>query len=300
MIKARMIRDRYRGDPRLEMVAFVAQPSQMSGADLAKKTEVDWPVATMYTTLPEEYTSAGEMIFLIDPQGKLVAKNLNAPTAYLRVDEALSMTTGPSASIGFNGARVAIGHLPSGTPEGSRFANVPPVSASDAATNGTFSVVDGRGTEPSNSVDRLKDGREASGDDAPSQNFFFETGTLEGRLKLDLGKVISVGQVNSYSRHKNWRGPQIYVLYGSDGTDPEFNASPKNGIDPASVGWKEIAVVDGRLKDGVMGGRYGVSVSHPSGALGKYRYLLFEMFPSETRDPFGQAFYGEIDVVEGR
>jgi hypothetical protein len=298
--KARVIRDRYRGDPRLEMIMFCGKQSSLPPATLARQSGIDLPIFILRDAIPEDYISAGEMIFLIDPQGKLVAKNLNAPTAFMRVDEVLSATTAASASLGSDGAQVAIGHLQPGTPEGARFANVPSVSDHDAATNGTFSVVDGRGTEPSNSVDRLRDGREASGDDAPSQNFFFETGTLEGRLKLDLGKTISVGQVNSYSRHKNWRAPQVYVLYGSDGAASGFDGSPKIGTDPAAVGWKKIAAVDARLKDGVMGGRYGVSVSHPSGSLGRFRYLLFEMFPSETRDPFGQAFYGEIDVVEGR
>src|SRR5581483_11874488 len=111
---------------------------------------------------------------------------------------------------------------------------------------------------------------------------------LEGRLKLDLGRTISVGQVNSYSRHRGDRAPQVYNLYASDGTAAGFDGSPKLGVNPAAVGWTKVAVVDTRDKSGAVGGRYAVGISGSSGSLGRYRYLLFEIFPSETRDPYGQ------------
>jgi hypothetical protein len=295
MARCNVIRDRYRDDPRLVMLTFNARSGPVMGGPTRVMGTVDWPVVEMNQAVPPVYASVGETIFLIDPAGKLVAKNLNAPAAVAKVDEALG------APAGAEGVKVAVSHLPVGTTEGTAYGNeVPAVSNHDAATNGTFSVVDGVGTEPSNSVDRLRDGRDCTGDDAPSQNFFFELGTLEGRLKLDLGKVISVGQVNSYSRHKSDRAPQVYVVYGSDGSGEGFEASPKIGTDPGAVGWKKVAIVDSRPKSGAVGGRYGVSVSNASGALGKFRYLLFEIFPGETRDPYGQGFYSEIDVVEGR
>ena len=43
--------------------------------------------------------------------------------------------------------------------------------------------------------------------------------------------------------------------------------------------------------------QYGVSITDASGALGKYRYLLFDCIETETDDPWGNTFYSEIDVV---
>jgi RNA polymerase sigma factor (sigma-70 family) len=290
------IRDRFRDDPRLAFVAFGPKSGGMIMSDRGTPAgKIDWPVVEVQGAMPEGLTQ-GDSILLIDPQGKILAKNLSAPAAVAKVEEIL----GPPAGGSLSGVKIAVAHLPLGTPEATAYGTVPPVSASDAATGATFSVVDGVGVEPSNSTDRLKDGRAATGDDAPSQNFFFELGTIEGRLKVDMGRTMLVGQVNTYSRHKSDRAPQVYNLYASDGTATNFDASPKNGVDPGAVGWTKVAVVDTRSKTEPVGGRYAVGISGASGSIGRYRYLLFEIFPSETRDPYGQGFYSEIDVVEGR
>jgi len=290
------IRDRYRDDPRLAFVAFGSKSGGMIVPDRNRPTgTVDWPLVEVDGAFHEGFTIS-ESVLLVDPQGKVLAKNLSAPAAVAKVEEIL----GPPAVSASAGVKIAVAHLPPGTPEAAGYGTVPPVSASDAAIGGTFTVVDGVGVEPSNSTDRLKDGRAATGDDAPSQNFFFELGTIEGRLKVDMGRSMSIAQINSYSRHKGGRAPQVYNLYASDGTAANFDASPKIGVDPAAVGWTKIAVVDTRPKTGPVGGRYAVGISGASGSIGRYRYLLFEIFPSETRDPYGQAFYSEIDVVEGR
>lgn len=179
------------------------------------------------------------------------------------------------------------------------FAKVPGPSAADAAQRATFTVVDGTPSRGTGGLDRLHDGRLPDNADAPTQNFYFEWGTLEGRVRVDLGRVVAVGQVNTYSWHKDTRAPQVYKVYGSDGTAAGFNPAPKNGADPARCGWTKIAAVDTRPRDGTpMGGREAVSLSDPSGTVGRYRYLLFEMFATETADPWGQTFYSEIDVVE--
>jgi hypothetical protein len=41
-----------------------------------------------------------------------------------------------------------------------------------------------------------------------------------------------------------------------------------------------------------------VSISDTDGALGKYRYLLFDVSSTENDDDFGNTFYSEIDVIE--
>ena len=45
-------------------------------------------------------------------------------------------------------------------------------------------------------------------------------------------------------------------------------------------------------------GQCGVSISDTTGTIGNYRYLLFDIAPTETDDTFGNTFYSEIDVVE--
>ena len=111
--------------------------------------------------------------------------------------------------------------------------------------------------------------------------------------------AIEIKQVNTYSWHPNTRGPQVYKLYASDGTAKDFDAKPKAGTDPTKVGWKLVATVDTRPKDGEGGGQYGVSIADSKDAsIGKYRYLLFDMSRTEADDDFGNTFYSEITVIE--
>lgn len=57
--------------------------------------------------------------------------------------------------------------------------------------------------------------------------------------------------------------------------------------------------MDTRLDDDDEGGQNGVMVLDPtSGVLGRYRYLLFDISRTEDRDPFGNTFYNEIDVLD--
>jgi hypothetical protein len=104
--------------------------------------------------------------------------------------------------------------------------------------------------------------------------------------------------VNTYSWHPDTRGPQVYKLYASDGSAAEFKADPKRSTDPEKCGWKLVAKVDTRPKEGIGGGQYGVSISDNGGSLGKYRYLLLDTNQTESDDPFGNTFYSEIDVIE--
>jgi hypothetical protein len=114
---------------------------------------------------------------------------------------------------------------------------------------------------------------------------------------MDLGSLIDIAQVNTYSWHPNTLGPQVYLLWASDGADLNFNPAPKTNVELASCGWKRITVVDTRSKDGDDGGQFGVSITDARGSLGKFRYLLFDCFVTETADEFGNTFYSEIDVV---
>ena len=83
----------------------------------------------------------------------------------------------------------------------------------------------------------------------------------------------------------------------SDGSDPRLNLDPKRGVDPATAGWKLIALVSTLSDQGEEGGQYAASVVDASGSLGKYRYLLFDCYVTELHDNWGNTFYSEIDVL---
>jgi hypothetical protein len=184
------------------------------------------------------------------------------------------------------------------TVPGFKFQNVPSPARGDAAANAKFVIVDGDRDRNGGDVDKLRDGRVPASDDQPSENFFFRAGSDGGRLLLDLGSVIDIKQVNTHSWHSGTRGPQVYKLFASDGNAADFSAQPKRGTDPEQAGWKQIARVDTRTKENEAGGQHGVSISDSGGALGRYRYLLFDISRTEDADPFGNTFYSEIDVID--
>jgi hypothetical protein len=178
------------------------------------------------------------------------------------------------------------------------FEHVPSPVKNDAAEPAHFTVVSGESDQNGGGLDKLNDGKLATEEDDPGASFFFRAGTAGGRLMLDLGKVIPIKQVNSYSWHPGARGPQVYHLYASDGQAPNFSAQPKAGVGPEELGWKSIARIDTHSTNGEPGGQYGVSIQDSAGTLGKYRYLLFDISQTESEDAFGNTFYSEIDVLE--
>jgi hypothetical protein len=177
-----------------------------------------------------------------------------------------------------------------------KFKSVPSPSRSDAATQAKFTLVDGERDRNGGDLDKLHDGKVPTGDDQPSANFFYNAGTDGGSLLIDLGRAIEVKQINTYSWHSGTRGPQVYQLYASDGTSSDFNSQPRKGT--SKSGWKLIATIDTRPKQAESGGQYGVSISDSEGAVGKYRYLLFDVSRTEAADAFGNTFYSEIDVID--
>jgi hypothetical protein len=179
-----------------------------------------------------------------------------------------------------------------------KFKEVPAPAKNDAATKAKFTLVDGRRDANGADLDKLHDGRVASEEDQPSECFFFGAGTDGGRIAVDLGSAIEIKQVNTYSWHGATRGPQVYALYASEGGGGAFNAQPKRGTDPETCGWKLLAKVDSRPKQGEAGGQYGVTITNPEGILGKYRHLLFDISRTEDTDAFGNTFYTEIDVID--
>jgi hypothetical protein len=178
-----------------------------------------------------------------------------------------------------------------------KFAHVAPPSKDDAATDAKRLLVDGEADPNGATLSALTDGLLPREEDEPGANFFFNAGTTGGAFRLDFGRVITVAEINSYSWHPNTRGPQVYAVYGSDGEVTGFDPAPKGKLDPATVGWTWIASVDTRPGTSDMGGQYGVNLKSASGAVGRFRYLLFVCAITETDDDYGNTFYSEIDVI---
>ena len=177
-----------------------------------------------------------------------------------------------------------------------KFKRVPSPARDDEGSKARLVLVDGRLDPNGADLNALIDGRLPTDEDEPGANLFFNAGSFGGRIRMDFGQAIEIAQVNSYSWHSDSRAPQLYKLYGSDGSDPKFDAAPKRGIDPITCGWKFIATISTIPDSGEEGGQYGVSITDARGSLGKYRYLLFDIYPSEIIDNWGNTFYSEMDV----
>jgi hypothetical protein len=192
--------------------------------------------------------------------------------------------------------KITVDHNANGIPE-FKFKNVPTPAKDDAASKAKSVLIVGELDPNGAGFSALTDGVLPTNEDQPAANLFFNAGGTGGRFRMDLGSIIEIAQINTYSWHPDTRGPQVYLLYGSDGADPKFNPEPKGNTDPTTAGWKLLATVDTRPKQGPGGGQYGVSITDSTGILGKYRYLLFDCVATETDDDWGNTFYSEVDVV---
>ena len=120
------------------------------------------------------------------------------------------------------------------------FDGVPSPSHTDAAVNAKITVVARRLDRNGADVRALHDGRLPASEDEPGACVFFAAGTDGGRLLIDLGGVVEVRQVNTYSWHRSTRGPQVYELLGSDGsadgTMPPSGTAPPRMIRERAAG----------------------------------------------------------------
>ena len=262
-----------------------------------------WIIATADSQKvdPAYTTSRVGSSFLIDPQGIVVAKvGLGGNSGYGAVDRMLGLMKGKAP-----GVVVSVEKLigPAAT-KAFAFQTLPTISQDDAGQNATFSIVDGRKAGFGADVQILNDGLGPRHDRDERLMLTFDPGTVEGRISADLGKAIDVEAINTYAWYNDsHRWNQVYRVYGSDATPANFNAAPKIGVNPTTCGWTFIADVDTRQTPGGTDlrdndrGQSAVSVHGEKGALGKFRYLLFVTFASETQNSYGQEFWAEIDIV---
>ncbi len=148
----------------------------------------------------------------------------------------------------------------------------------------------------------LTDGAGQSNSGSTSESVFFNNGVSNGQVKIDLGSVIALGSIETYSWHFNdqlsvqegkrhhSRAGQIYEVYGS--TDDStytliasVNTETAFGVPPYSNRNPQVGV-----------GITGINAS--------YRYLRFDVDELITEDSnngvdgTNGTFYGEIDVYE--
>lgn len=174
-----------------------------------------------------------------------------------------------------------------------RFKNIPRPARGDAGNGAEFTVVAGRVDGNGGGVDKLHDGKTAREEDQPAECFFFQAGSMGGRLQVDLKSAIEVKQINTYSWHGSTRAPQVYRVFGRQDAPEKAGEST-----PESAGWKLIAAVDTRVAEGMKGGQYGVSIFDSAASMGKFQFLLFDIARTESDDAFGQTFFTEIDIVD--
>lgn len=195
----------------------------------------------------------------------------------------------------FFDAQVTFEHNPSSVANREfKFRKIASPSKDDAGLNAKLTLIDGDLEQSSGTLSTLVDGRLPQDEDEPGGNVFFRAGSTGGRFRMDLTTPIEIARINSYSWHPNSRGPQLYKVYGADGSEPNLNLDPKRGVDPASCGWKLIALVSTLSDKTDDGGQYAASVSD----VGKYRHLLFDCYITELYDNWGNTFYSEIDILK--
>ena len=197
-----------------------------------------------------------------------------------------------------------------------RLPSIEPPSRSDAAdvSQGRASVRVVKGklavtkTVRSAPQEVLLDGHAQKLPDSPEESVYFANNE-DGMLLMDLGRAISIARINSYSWHQNGtypnqrvRAAQKFTLYGYAGDEP-----PLTDGRLTDAGWTLIARVNSdeffRVAEPIdRPAQQACSISAARGAVGRYRYLLWELQAAQgpnTRDT-NPTFYGEIDVYEQR
>lgn len=183
------------------------------------------------------------------------------------------------------------------TGDGYAFETIPLPVTNDAGASAAWKLLEGERDPNSARINALYNGKLPTSDDEPGSNFFFAAGSDGGKLLVDLGKVIPLKRISTFSRHVGDRAPQVYKVYGASGEEDAFTFDARQLQDPSSHGWRRIASVDTRQKGEAAGGQLGVSIVDSESLLGRVRYVLFLIEPTEKRDRFGLTFFSEIDII---
>jgi len=105
-----------------------------------------------------------------------------------------------------------------------KFKHVPSPARDDAATKAKLMMVDAEADPNSADISALTDGILPTSDDQPRKNFFLRAGSGGGRLRMDLGSVIELAQVNRDRCSRESR--------------PEVNPGPADEMDRAQNSYR--------------------------------------------------------------
>ncbi len=200
--------DRFLGDSRCAMLSINADAQPDAARVYLSRRNIGWTQAfagaSSSANVPDAYLATARPIYVIGPDGKVLAKNDDARGTYRALEKFLGKNPAPLQG---DGVEVVAEHnVPAAATAEFKFQTIPPPSVDDAATNATFTLVDGE-ANPKTSLAHLHDGLAATGPDDPQNAFFFKEWWLEGRFSIDLLRPIDIAQINSYSWHKDvrWR-----------------------------------------------------------------------------------------------
>jgi hypothetical protein len=180
---------------------------------------------------------------------------------------------------------------------GFEFKSVPIPAVDDAAANAKVKIISGEKDSVSADVNVLVDGLLPADEDDPEGNFFFANGSDGGLILFDLGEVKEIKSLATYSWHRGERSPQVYTIYGATGKTAGFQAEPERDK-ILEQGWSKLKDIDTRVGATGDGDQQGVLISSSRQALGKVRYFLFDVRPTQNDDDFGNTFFSEIDIVD--
>lgn len=206
----------------------------------------------------------------------------------------------------------------SATPDFS-FPTIPPPSGDDdaglAAGRARARVISRVGDErlnlphqESGPAELLLDGKAQTAQDQPGESLFLPNGA-EGMILIDLGREVPVSRIHTYSWHlsevdigKRRRAVQRYTLWACGEVKPESLPIREKGR-----GWTRVARVDTDAffrveEEPDRPAQQACSIRSNGPAIGKFRYLLFQVFPTPMPEglPAQHTFFGEIDVFAGK
>jgi hypothetical protein len=298
-VKLKDVFDRFRDDRRFAMIGFDLDDRPETVRSWVAREAIGWEQGMLDTSksdLALAYQEPADPILIIGPDGKVIARSREVFEPYRTLERLLGSKLGPPLQPPI---RVVVEHNdPPSASATYKFRTLPPPQPTEADQGAQIEMVDADLNLDRNSLALLTDGRGADNDNDPSHAIYARRWRLQDRFRMDLHRVMPIAQINTYSWHRGERCPQVYRVYGSAGEGTAFNLQPQNGLDPRSCGWTLIASVDTRPTSGPMGGQDAVSVQSSTGCIGHFRHLLFQVFPTNLRDGFGNTFYNEIDVVE--
>jgi hypothetical protein len=177
-----------------------------------------------------------------------------------------------------------------------RFRSIPLPAIDDAGAGAQWKVIAGQLDSNSGPLERLSDGQIPVSADQPSQNVFFAAGTQHGMIAVDLGMIVELSEIVTYSWHPENRAPQVYTVYAATGDEPDFDFPQSVEVIAGMPQWTKIASADTRSAKR-NGGQHAARIYRAQGTIGKFRHLVFVVNATQPDDRFSHTFFSEVDII---